>query len=320
MDPITHIAGGLLLGKVSWKKVKHRSVIFAAVAGGLFPDIDNFASFGDPEKYLLFHRGVTHSVLAAPVFALIIAYIIAFLYRRKFDELYVPVLGGIYIHIWMDYITSYGTMIFYPFSDHRYTLESVFIVDPFYLGTLLLLFVLSFAPYAVLKKTAILGLAFIFIYPIANLGIKLNLESRLSKKMSYEKINVSTDLLSPLYWKVIAEDKENYHVGFYDLRSGRTGELVTHKKADDETIKLLSEKDSFFKTYFWFSRYTAEDIEPDGTLFYDLRFGTLNPLFPKGFRDNKGMFSMKAYMNAEGVFTKLRFNAARGRGLVKNLN
>jgi hypothetical protein len=41
---------------------------------------------------------------------------------------------GVLLHIWMDYLTSYGTQIFLPFDARRYTADAVFIIDYFYTG------------------------------------------------------------------------------------------------------------------------------------------------------------------------------------------
>jgi hypothetical protein len=42
--------------------------------------------------------------------------------------------AGVLLHIWMDYLTSYGTQILLPFDAGRYTADAVFIIDFFYTG------------------------------------------------------------------------------------------------------------------------------------------------------------------------------------------
>jgi inner membrane protein len=108
-------------------------VVGAAAAA--FPDIDALALLGGDFLYLRHHRGVTHSVLLAPLWA----WLIAALGARWFEStrerpggwkaLYGLALGGLLLHIAGDWITTYGTMLLAPFTDHRFGLGAVFIID-----------------------------------------------------------------------------------------------------------------------------------------------------------------------------------------------
>src|SRR5437762_14292667 len=82
------------------------------------PDLDFVAGFAGPVEYLLNHRGVTHSILLMPLWALGVAWVLAKLLREPggWRALYGLCAAAITAHIAADAITNFGTMVFAPFS------------------------------------------------------------------------------------------------------------------------------------------------------------------------------------------------------------
>jgi inner membrane protein len=88
--------------------------------------------------YLTLHRGPTHSLLLAPFWALGLAWLCAaFTPRLRWRAFYGVSLGAILIHIAGDWITSFGTLMLWPLSDHRFALSTTFIIDLWFSGILL---------------------------------------------------------------------------------------------------------------------------------------------------------------------------------------
>ena len=85
MDPVTHGITGALLGKAYFSKRHGRAAVFAATLGAVFPDIDTVAeSFSrDPLAIVKYHRGITHSYVALPLFAALLAWLTRLLARRR---------------------------------------------------------------------------------------------------------------------------------------------------------------------------------------------------------------------------------------------
>ena len=73
MDPVTHIASGGLGGRALRDYFPGRSFTFYVIAAAMIPDIDNFVGIGNPELYLIHHRGITHSFLGGLVVACLLA-------------------------------------------------------------------------------------------------------------------------------------------------------------------------------------------------------------------------------------------------------
>ena len=140
MDPITHGIAGALIGKGVFaprRDTKTRVAIFAATLGAVFPDVDTVAeAFSrDPLAIVKYHRAITHSFVALPFFAILLAWLTRWAARRyKINAPSWPWLSliygvGIASHILLDGMTSFGTRMLYPFSSRRVAWDLLFIVD-----------------------------------------------------------------------------------------------------------------------------------------------------------------------------------------------
>ena len=155
MDPITHgLSGAILARSIPSKPIPHGYVwLLAAVA--MLPDIDYVLKFISDTTYLRHHRGITHSFLMLPMWAWLLY---SLLPKQKISNPLMPWLLGsaLMAHIFLDLVTSFGTMTLAPFSDSRATLDLLFIIDPIFSMLLLVPLLLML----LLKKHArTLGLA-----------------------------------------------------------------------------------------------------------------------------------------------------------------
>jgi inner membrane protein len=137
MDPLTHTAAGVAIARLI-PTPSRRWGILAGVAFALLPDIDVLLVLVDRLSYIRHHRGITHSLLALVVFALLGAWAGRRLgggrWFRPMLALGVAVVGS---HLLLDVATPYGTQILSPFSRYKFALDWLFIIDPYF--TLLLL-------------------------------------------------------------------------------------------------------------------------------------------------------------------------------------
>ena len=135
MDPLTHGITGALLGKGFLAERNERVAVFAATLGAVFPDIDTVADFvsRDPLAIVKYHRAITHSFVALPFFALLLAFLtppVLALLKRRYPQLrdvespsramLTLIYGvGLASHILLDGMTSFGTRMWYPISSTR---------------------------------------------------------------------------------------------------------------------------------------------------------------------------------------------------------
>jgi len=137
MDTVTHGIVGALIGKGYFAERQGRMAIFAATLGAVFPDVDVVEEIlsSDPLSIVKYHRGITHSFVAMPFFALLLAWLTRWIARRRGFE--APSLGvlaliygvGIASHIALDGMTSFGTRMWDPISQQRVAWDLLFIID-----------------------------------------------------------------------------------------------------------------------------------------------------------------------------------------------
>ncbi|MGA8573022.1 MAG: metal-dependent hydrolase [Desulfobaccales bacterium] len=138
MDPVTHLAMGALLSQV----LPSPSPYWSAVAGisfTLLPDCDYFLKYSHRLAFIRHHRAFSHSLTALPLFALAAAGVAwALGGPRWFLPILFLGLAVLASHLLvLDLATPYGTQLLFPFSRKRFTLDWLFIIDP-YLTALLL--------------------------------------------------------------------------------------------------------------------------------------------------------------------------------------
>jgi inner membrane protein len=137
VDPLTHLTTGLICSQL----LPAPSRWWAAAAGAIFavlPDADYLCIFWDRLAFIRYHRGFTHSLVAVPLFALAGALLGRALGGpRWLKPLFLIGIAVLLSHLLLDLATSYGTQILSPFSRRRFSLDWIFIIDP-YFTTLLL--------------------------------------------------------------------------------------------------------------------------------------------------------------------------------------
>ena len=90
------------------------------------PDIDGVAWLGGTLGMLEFHRTYTHTLVFMPLMALLPMLLV----RAKFSwRSYLASIAGVLSHLLLDWTNAYGIPLALPFSDHRFRLDTVNLVD-----------------------------------------------------------------------------------------------------------------------------------------------------------------------------------------------
>jgi inner membrane protein len=157
VDPLTHTAAGVAISRLIPTPARKWGLV-AGFGFALLPDIDFLWLFLDRLSYIRYHRGFTHSILALGLFALLGACIGRRLGgSRWFRPLFVLGLAVLASHLLLDVATSYGTQIFSPFSRQKFSLDWLFIIDPYF--TLILLIGAVGAWFAPAKERLLVGVS-----------------------------------------------------------------------------------------------------------------------------------------------------------------
>lgn len=234
MDPLTHALSGALLVRAtapsaqsSGQSLPLRTRILVGFVAAAFPDLDLVLRLIDTLTYLNWHQGPTHSLVMLPVWAFLLSYLFSRLSRKQYSwkVFYWPICMGIAIHIAGDLITSYGLMLFAPFSMQRISLPLAFVIDPWFSLIIIagLFFSLRFPRQRVFAICALVGLSCYvsFLWNLHERAMKVGVAYASSQVMEKVEINVLPQPLSAFNWKIIIQDSQTYHVAYINLWSDR---------------------------------------------------------------------------------------------------
>lgn len=229
MDTLTHALSGALLARATApQRTDHttlplgRRVLLGFLAAAA-PDLDYVVSFIGPIEYLYHHRGVTHSLILLPLWAYLLARLSAVAWRhdRPWRAYFGVIAMGIAIHIGGDWINSYGTIVFAPFSNERYGIGTTFVIDLWFTGIILL----GLAAAALWRRSrlpAVAGMVALCAY----VGFQGLLRERAlewggayasAAGLRQAKVTAQPRPVSPFNWLVIVRDGDDVRYSFVNL-------------------------------------------------------------------------------------------------------
>ena len=220
MDPLTQGVVGAALPQATRGR---RHVAMAGLLGflaGLAADADVLLrSDADPLMFLDYHRQFTHALLFVPVggalCALALHWILGRRRRLSFAQTLLFCTLGYATHPLLDLATSYGTMLLWPFSEQRFALSIVSIVDPLVTVPVLLLVAL-----AAIRRSpwpARLALAWAGLYLAAgalqhHAALAMGRELAASRGHAPSRLEAKPSFANILVWKTIYETADRFHV------------------------------------------------------------------------------------------------------------
>ncbi|MDU1847544.1 MAG: metal-dependent hydrolase [Niallia nealsonii] len=134
MDTITHTLFGVgiyqSVNKEKMNKQQKYALLITSIGASQIPDIDVISQLWDTTgQYQMWHRGITHSIFLAPLWALFFYIINRFVFKTKGIQSYFIALLAVFIHNTSDVFNAWGTGYLEPFSSVRLTFGTVPIVD-----------------------------------------------------------------------------------------------------------------------------------------------------------------------------------------------
>ena len=288
MDPLSQgIVGSIAAQQPANKKVILISIILGFLSG-MAPDLDIFIrSSNDPLMALEFHRQFTHSLIFIPVGGLICSTFFYFLFAKKqnltFKTTYLYCTLGYGSHGLLDSCTSYGTQLFWPFSDTRIAWNTISIIDPLFTIPLLIIVVLTiFKRKMILARASLLWVIFYLSlgYLQHERAEKLAYSIAESRKHVVKRIEVKPSIANLLVWKVIYETKEKYYVDA--VKIGLKNKILEGTSIDKlnvvESFPWLdknSQQAKDIKRFSWFSNGYLAISKENPNRIIDIRYSML---------------------------------------------
>ncbi|MFO7563693.1 MAG: metal-dependent hydrolase [Enhygromyxa sp.] len=137
MDPLTQgLLGAAAAQAVIGERLGRKGWWLGAL-GGMAPDLDVvIRSASDPLLVLEYHRHFTHSLAFIPIGGLLVAAPFVLLAREQPREHKLLIAAattlGWATHGLLDAFTSYGTLLWWPFSNARVAWNWISVIDPIY--------------------------------------------------------------------------------------------------------------------------------------------------------------------------------------------
>ena len=212
---------------------------FAFVAGSVFPDLDVIFMTLGKRFYLKHHQGITHSVILAPLYALLLSIVLLMPLGEWWQmEVYLAALAGIYIHILLDWFNTYRIALLSPFIKKRYSLDAVFFID----SVALMLTALFYGLHALDELNIAVWLyppGFV-IYFLSKLGYQRKIRSQLNALFAIPSS------LNPFEFYVLAEDGQGLYGYLYNGLTGNRKKQIRYS-AEDDAIRTLAEKSCVYQ-------------------------------------------------------------------------
>ena len=220
MDTISHGIAGSVFARSFSDRPGARAAFLLGTFGAMVPDLD-FLFFSTRLDYLRDHRSWTHSFLVLPFLALGIALVTKAFWRKALlTTLWLFAAIGVGTHILFDWITSFGTMFWTPVSRTRYSLDWVFIIDPFFTGVALVSLILALVYRDRGRRIAVVGAGLLSAY-IGFCAIvharALAIWKRMDAPSAGAAVAVLPQFLSPFRWLGLSEHGNEIHVAFFDV-------------------------------------------------------------------------------------------------------
>ncbi|NND67502.1 MAG: metal-dependent hydrolase [Halioglobus sp.] len=288
MDPITQGVLGASLPQAS-----HRGERFAAAGilgflAGMAPDLDVLIrSSNDPLLFLEYHRQFTHSLVFIPFGGLFCALVLHIALGRgrglTFSQSWLFCTLGYATHAVLDACTTYGTMLFWPFSDVRIAWNTISIIDPLFTLPLLVGVILSARRSSPVYATVALSWALVYMglgLVQRDAAVTMGYEIAAARGHTPLRLEAKPSFGNIIVWKVVYETDDRYHVDA--VRAG-----ISPRTFPGESVKKLVVERDFpwldagtqqaldIERFRWFSNgYVAMDPH-NANRVIDIRYSML---------------------------------------------
>lgn len=307
MDSLTQIVLGAAVGEaVLGKKVGNKAMLYGAIAGTI-PDLDVLARYlVDTVTATEWHRGFSHSMLFAILFAPLLGWLISKLERKlgaTWQEWSWLMFWGLFTHPILDTFTTWGTQLFWPLKT-RLAFQNIFVVDPLYTVPFACFLVLAMRQKRTSRKRRNynrIGLLVSSCYLILTLVLKgiayKKFETRLEKQgVDYAQMDIRPAPFNAILWTANIDTTDAYLIGNYSFFDSRPIQFSSYPK-NHQLLGDLANEDKIKRLIAISEGWYTLRKNANGLLFNDLRFG----LVSLKAEETKFAFSYEIKKTIEGI-------------------
>jgi inner membrane protein len=334
MDPLTHTATGIFLGRAGlnrWTPLALPILVLAANA----PDIDIVALAGGPLNYLHYHRHLTHSLAAMPVLAIGVVALVRIVGRKpvRWTGAFLAALVAVASHLLLDYTNEYGIRLLLPFSNSWQRLDLTPVVDLWIWTVILVAFAGPFLARLVMAEIrsgkaknlrhgrgfAWAALLFFLAYNGSRAVLHTRAVAMLDSRVYHgaEPLRVAAlPSQNPLAWRGLVEAQEFYaveNVRLAEQFDPNAGQFFYKPEANPALV--AARRTETFRVFLGFAQFPlwriiAVSDPPNGKQVdvFDMRFGS----------PNEPPFRAGALVNGMGKVVQTDLQIGAQRALPKN--
>lgn len=331
MEPLTHFLTGACLGRAGFNRKTALATLTLTLATES-PDIDLVAYFGGSVTGFAHHRGITHSLIGAPVLAALVLALVRGCYglmkARGADNrippnwklLYLYAVFGCLVHLLQDFTNNYGVRPFAPFNPKWYSWDIVYIIDPIMLVALLLALTVPGILRLVSEEVGTAkpqfrgrGAAISALACLAMVILLRDFEHRrtltLMKSVTYQnqeplRLSAFPTALNPFAWNAVVETSAFFQLFPVNVSSGQVdpdNQSVVHYKPEETAISLAAKKSRLGQVYLDWAQYPLTQTQKlPGSYGYQVTFADLRfadtQLPELKSTDNKRSQPLRAYV------------------------
>ena len=287
MDSFTHIVIGACVGELLAGKQLGKKAMFIGALANSLPDIDIVASpFLSTTADLLAHRGITHSFLFLALVSPALAAACARLFRRDgvpYKKWLLFWALQVFLHIFIDAFTAYGTGWLEPFSHYRVSFNSMFVLDPlFTIGP-----AVAFIALLLLRRSAgtrrvwaQAGVLLSAVYTLFTFYSKWTTDRQVQQAFATAHITPRRYFTTPtplnsLLWYVVAETDSGIYRGYRSLLDEQPGVDLRFLSRNDSLLTLATNREDLNNLLRFSRGYYTLQMNQDSLVFNDLCLGEI---------------------------------------------
>lgn len=259
MDIVHHaFIGGV--GRVALSSQQQELAGLGFLAGSVVPDLDVAFMAGGKRFYLKRHQGPTHSLPLAPLYAAILASILALEVGWQW-AFFLGVLAGLVVHVTLDWFNTFGIQLLWPFSRRRFCLDAVFFIDSVAWTLTALYFAATTLGNVPAGPAAVVYASLFAAYCVAKRFLQRRVRRRLGADVAIPSA------WNPFAFFIFARRDGVYETALYDALADRTSDVrrVPATAADIEALAQASPVYRDMRAVLRALNITEVERTPEGT-------------------------------------------------------
>lgn len=243
MDPITHGIVGLAIATFTGETAALANpYAIGSLLGAVIPDADIIMQVKGHYSYLKNHRGMSHSVPFAFLYAGVITALLYILYPgASLLKLFIYAFCGCISHIALDITNSYGAQILWPLNRRRLTLDLLLVYDPLLIIFSLAIIIPGLSSIIHPAISVTLFVLYLLFRNMMKNRVKRIIKKNISDENQIFDLRILPSIVGLLKWHFVLKLKEKKIVGEVNAITKEFKIIRVMKNLDNELYSAIKD-------------------------------------------------------------------------------